>query len=421
MKLFRLFLLFSFCLTGGSFAQNKNIILKDLYFQFRDFQLKKTIKESNYIKLGNFLLEKSPKDGLLTDKELIRYSNGSVGIKKLIVDLNKARIKLDSLNESEQSVLIDSFHRDLAKRLFSLESKRDWANFYLSHAFGHESESALTRDGNIDPSFKSGSFNNTNVGMLVKGRYFPWGQIFLDTDLQIKNYSETSLQDRNRISFNAELGTQFKFNHRTLSISIDNQLNFFEQNSSSRKGLFDFIPQIHLVSMHNKPKANRFVLSETEVFFIASFKDYSDIFLYDVVGNNKDSDSIKLGYRMDWINERKFYTHFFNGIVSYKSSDSSAEINNYSLIELNLEYQIHMKERPYRFVSSLDVQKYSGLSYLGIDRNDFNTKLSFELQRVMFNKDSEIFLKIGQESNSSDHVRFEYDNTEILAGLKYKW
>ena len=395
--------------------------INELHHIFRDHNLKKSISKSQYINLGLRLMKYPPSKGFILPKTLSSYGNGDVLITKMNSALLKASLAIVNISPEDRLAVVDSFHRDLGKRLLELESDRKWAYNHISQTMGHHSNVAILNDGRITPSNLSGSSQVTAIDTTIVGRKFPWGQPHLSTGIEFTNYAEIKLQDRNKLDFNLNFGSTFFMQNKTLDLFIDNNLGMYENNDSSRVGLRLISPGLKLTSFTNNPDPLVLSLINSKLSVGINIRDYSNIYAFDTDGANKDSTAFFIKYGFKWGKKSRFVSHNTKLDILSLLTQSDAQINDFIMIGAEVSHSFKFNMNTYKFTPKISIKQYSSLTYLTLPRDDLNMRLDLNLKKGYVGGKVELDLNLGIEDNQSDHPIFNYDNTEFLAGLSCNW
>jgi len=420
LKAISVFVFFTF---GNIFSEDIDISkeITDLYHMFRDHNLKKAISKSQYNNLGLRLMKYPPSRGFISPKTLSSYGNGDITIIDMSSAIKKASLAIGNISPTDRLNVVDSFHRDLGQRLLELEGNRKWAYNHISQTMAHYSNAAILSDGRITPSHLSGSSQITEIDTKIIGRKFPWGQPHLSTGIELTNYAEIKLQERNKLDFNLNFGSTFFLQNKTLDIFLDSHLGMYENNDSSRVGLRLLTPGLNLTSFTNNPNPKVISLIKSKLSLGIKIRDYSNIYAFDIDGLNKDSTGFYIQYGFKWAKKSKFVSHSTNFDMQSLLTKSDAQINDFIMVGIELSHNFKLNQHPYQFTPKIIVKQYSSLTYLTLPRDDLNMRLDLNLKKTFVNGMVELDLNLGIEDNQSDHPLFNYDNTEFAAGLSCNW
>ncbi|MBF0198751.1 MAG: hypothetical protein HQL32_13625 [Planctomycetes bacterium] len=415
-KLLSLFLILS---SSALFANKDDGELAKLKYAFRDFRLRESFEPDRYLDFSQLLYGKDPGKGLVTLPEIKKYTLLEAKISPFKEALTKAEASIATLSMKEKLVVIDSFHRDLAKRMSHLESQRDWAEFSFLYRLMKQSEVGETVDGEFAPNGEDGSRHDLHFSGKFTGRSFPWGQLALETGIDSTQYSQTTLDDRNKVVLYAELTDTFNLNYRVfdkVEYALRTDFNIFSPpGESTGLGYYAITPGATL-DFNPSWLAGTFLKADySSLSFDWELRKYRDTLRSD------DANRISLGWNAGWLQEYNRFKGQTQMAITLLNSSSSDDNIKYSELAIGADYLYKHKVVPYALRPALRFANRFGFDYLGQSRDDSYFELALSGMRYFSDEQIALSLDISHLSNSSGVDLFDYDDDRISLSLICNW
>jgi hypothetical protein len=377
--------------------------------------------EANIDKSGELeklLLLKPANEGMVKLEELTPYLGGSQIENEISQWLTIKEREVENTAEKYRPLLIDDIHRKLLRFIRGYDARRKWADFQFEMGLAHDSDVAISRDGEALPSGESSVRRDISLKGEFEGRDLPWGKARLKLGVDSESYERSIVENYGSTVFNAAYEHEFSFfrpsfykNSRS-SLALDYTIG--DRTNSQPLFYSSVRPKFELFD-----KGGRHYLKPDLMSLEVEFRQYGSSYETGVLGESKNLTGITLAY--EWDRSFRCYEtlvdqRFTAFVRNYKSD---AEEMNYSTLAFG--YVSLFDVGLVQVEPGLNLQKNFSQEYNHIGRDDLILRLGLKTSADVYKKIVKIILAFDWEDRQSDHSSFDYNHEIFYLGFQCHW